>query len=502
MQSTFFKHLLLTGGILLLGSCQQSIECYLVPSVDKASDFHELQPHNSAALMLARNEAEHIQLVFKGQIGETYTLRRTTKDNGIQYSCRQIMPVYGFDDALVPVEDDKVLLTDTIAKLWITYRTTDKTVPGKYNEQLIIAGNGKQQKIKLDLHVYDVTLPTTPSIPATFGIIEKNLIDSTSEEQTLKNKLEWAELCLDYRMNPYFSTWLANSMRHEASSSPWKWDNPRTLAFLADPRFNRFAIPYHSLSHDELDGMLQLLEKHQLLDRAYFYLWDEPAYMNEYRLIGQYAREIHSLKPEAKVLTTFYCGPKDGPYKDKLFSVFDLWQGDTQIFAMSAWALQGNEANADTCRSLLKENEEWWTYVCMGPGENQPNLLLSMTGYQHRAVLWRSWKERTTGFLYWAVNAYAETDTLAFRKDLPEGDGILIYPGRYFHCEHPVVSIRMERWRDSMEDYEYLALLEKKIGRAKSETLVQSIYSNPNEFTQNSHEIEKFRESVLEILCQ
>ena len=383
MQSTFFKHLLLTGGILLLGSCQQSIECYLVPSVDKASDFHELQPHNSAALMLARNEAEHIQLVFKGQIGETYTLRRTTKDNGIQYSCRQIMPVYGFDDALVPVEDDKVLLTDTIAKLWITYRTTDKTVPGKYNEQLIIAGNGKQQKIKLDLHVYDVTLPTTPSIPATFGIIEKNLIDSTSEEQTLKNKLEWAELCLDYRMNPYFSTWLANSMRHEASSSPWKWDNPRTLAFLADPRFNRFAIPYHSLSHDELDGMLQLLEKHQLLDRAYFYLWDEPAYMNEYRLIGQYAREIHSIKPEAKVLTTFYCGPKDGPYKDKLFSVFDLWQGDTQIFAMSAWALQGNEANADTCRSLLKDNEEWWTYVCMGPGESQPNLLLSMTGYQH-----------------------------------------------------------------------------------------------------------------------
>lgn len=502
MQHTFFKPLFLAGSVLLLGSCQQSIECYLVPSVDKAADFQTLQPHNSGSLSLARNEAEHIQLVFKGQAGESYTIERTTDNDEIDYSCRKIEAVYGFDDALVPVEDETVVLTDSVAKLWITYRTSDETQPGKYKEQLIIAGNGKRQKINLDLHVYDVTLPTTPSIPATFGIIEKNLVDSASEEQTLENKQEWAELCLDYRMNPYFSTWLANTMRHEASSSPWKWNDPRTLDYLADPRFNRVAVPYHSLAHNELDSMLQMLKKNNLLDKAYFYLWDEPAYMKEYSLIAQYAREIHSIMPEAKVLTTFYCGPKDGPRKDQLFSVFDLWRGDTQIFSMSAWALQANEANADTCRAMLKDNEEWWTYVCMGPGEEQPNLLLSMDGYQHRAVLWRSWKERTTGFLYWAVNAYAETDTLAFRKDLPEGDGVLIYPGKYFDCEHPVVSVRMERWRDSMEDYEYLTLLEKKIGRAKSETLVQSIYNNPSEYTHNSNEIEKFRGSVLEILCQ
>ena len=202
--------------------------------------------------------------------------------------------------------------------------------------------------------MYDTALPSTPSLPAAFGIIEKNLIDSTSKEQTLQNKLEWAELCLDYRMNPYFSTWLANSMKHEASSSPWKWNDKRTVPFLSDKRFNRFAVPYHSLSHNELDSLLQRLKQTDLLDKSYFYLWDEPAYMKEYHLIGQYSQEIHKLMPEAKVLTTFYCGPKDGKYKDRLFSVFDLWRGDTQIFSMSAWALQANEANADTCRSLLR----------------------------------------------------------------------------------------------------------------------------------------------------
>lgn len=83
---------------------------------------------------------------------------------------------------------------------YIPYGRVDR--PGKYEEQISIDGNGKRQKIKIDLQVYDTALPSTPSLPAAFGIIEKNLIDSTSEEQTLQNKLEWAELCLDYRMIP------------------------------------------------------------------------------------------------------------------------------------------------------------------------------------------------------------------------------------------------------------------------------------------------------------
>ena len=500
MQYASFRIVAAIIGAALLSSCQQSIECYLIPSVDKTTDYPNRQPLSTGSLSLAKNEAEHIQLVFKGNEGEKYYIRRSNDNPLIMYSCRQIESVHGFDDALIPIQDGQITLTDSVAKLWLTFRTTDKTQPGRYKEQIEIEGNGKHQNIKRDLQVYDETLPVTPSIPATYGIIAKNLVDSSSEEETLKINLEWAELCLDYRMNPYFSTWLANTMRHEASSSPWKWDDPRTLPFLSDKRFNRVAVPYHSLSHDELDSMLQQLKQNDLIKKSYFYLWDEPAYMKEYGLIGQYAKEIHRLMPEAKVLTTFYCGPKDGKYKDNLFSIFDLWRGDTQIYSMSAWALQANEANADTCRSLLKGDEEWWTYVCMGPGEEQPNLLLSMDGYQHRAVLWRSWKERTTGFLYWAVNAYAETDTLAFRKDLPEGDGVLIYPGKYFGCEHPVVSIRMERWRDSMEDYEYLTSLEKKIGRAKCESLFHSIYKTPNEYSKNSSEIEDFRKSVLEIL--
>ena len=250
MQHHLFYRLLIISCTFFLISCQQTIECYLIPSTEKASDFYKVQPRNSGTLFLAKNEAEHIQIVFKGCPGETYKIHRNENaDNSIRYSCRQIKSVYGFDDALVPIDGEQVTLNDSIAKLWITFRTAESTRPGKYEEQISIDGNGKRQKIKIDLQVYDTTLPSTPSLPAAFGIIEKNLIDSASKEQTLQNKLGWAELCLDYRMNPYFSTWLANSMKHEASSSPWKWNDKRTVPFLSDKRFNRFAVPYHSLSH-------------------------------------------------------------------------------------------------------------------------------------------------------------------------------------------------------------------------------------------------------------
>ena len=149
MQHHLFYRLLIISCTFFLISCQQTIECYLIPSTDKASDFHKVQPQNSGTLFLAKNEAEHIQIVFKGFPGETYKIHRNENaDNSIRYSCRQIKSVYGFDDALVPIDGEQVTLNDSIAKLWITFRTAESTRPGKYEEQISIDGNGKRQKIK------------------------------------------------------------------------------------------------------------------------------------------------------------------------------------------------------------------------------------------------------------------------------------------------------------------------------------------------------------------
>ena len=128
MQHHLFYRLLIISCTFFLISCQQTIECYLIPSTEKASDFYKVQPRNSGTLFLAKNEAEHIQIVFTGCPGETYKIHRNgNDDNSIRYSCRQIKSVYGFDDALVPIDGEQVTLNDSIAKLWIPYGRVDPT---------------------------------------------------------------------------------------------------------------------------------------------------------------------------------------------------------------------------------------------------------------------------------------------------------------------------------------------------------------------------------------
>ncbi|MCH98046.1 alpha-13-mannosyl-glycoprotein 2-beta-N-acetylglucosaminyltransferase, partial [Trifolium medium] len=92
---------------------------------------------------------------------------------------------------------------------------------------------------------------------------------------------------------------------------------------------------------------------------------------------------------------------------------------------------------------------EWWTYVCMGPSDPHPNWHLGMRGTQHRAVMWRVWKEGGTGFLYWGANCYEKATVasaeIKFRHGLPPGDGVLYYPGEVFSTNQPVASLRLER---------------------------------------------------------
>lgn len=485
--------------VSFMTGCKPALDCYILPSVESVDCYQAYSCSSEAHVTMARNESEHFQIVFKGSPGAGYSISRKDGQSQIAFQCHQLSSVNQYKDALVPC-DGQINLTDSIGVAWITYNTTAETVPGSYQEVIVVEGEGMKQNIQVTIDVHETTLPVTPSIPAVFGIVTKYLTDPQSEEKTVLNKEKWAELCLSYRMNPYFSTWLEGSMRHEASSSPYRWNDQRTKRFLSDPRFSRFALPFHSLSDEELKNMLHEAMETGMLDKSYFYLWDEPSLMEEYAMLKQYSKRIHDIAPEAKILTTFYCGPKEGLRKDDLFAVFDLWKGDTQIYSMSNWALQNDESNAAKSRSLLRGNEEWWTYVCMGPGEKQPNLLLEMTGFQHRAVMWRSWKDQTTGFLYWAVNAYGDANAMTFRDDLPDGDGVLVYPGKEFDYDGLVVSVRMERWRDSMEDYEYLALLEKRIGRSDAEKIFSEIYRGPSDYTSSVAQIEKFRSRVLGVL--
>lgn len=505
------RNQLVAGWVLVLawtlgGNGAVAGDAWVLHSTAGLAEATTPEATGTASLELARNETESVQVVVLPAVTEKLTVRSSLDIPGLAMTCREIADVQGYDDALIARSTFSGRKGEPL-KLWVSYATTAECEPGAYRDTFVLEGGAEKFEVTVDLRVHPVILPRTPSIPAVFGIQDQMFttayrLPPGSRRSAMMAR--WAELLLDYRISPYFFSWVGGSMQHEAYASPWPLSDKRTMALLSDERFRRIAMPFYSLTEPQLSASVELLRRHGLVDKVFYYLWDEPTRTEEYAKIRAAADRIHAVAPEADVLTTFYCGPENEGAKGDVYSVFPLWRGATQIYSMSTWALGGREENAARCRAALQGDEEWWTYVCMAPGDPHPNVHLKMTGMQHRAVMWRAWKEGGTGFLYWAVNIFEPPqqrgERLRFREDVPPGDGLLVYPGELFGASGPAASVRLERWRDGFEDYELLVQIEQEYGREAALKLLAEVYQNPDRFTQSAEAVERFRQQALKAL--
>lgn len=479
--------------------------------VHSSGDINHFRFHESGTsveLFSARREQEHTQIAVELPASvESLTVRNRLDDPHITFTAYEILRVGDWDDVLRPVSQH-VDAKNGVVKLWITYNTMAHARPGEYHDVIELTAGDTVLSVPVAITVNEFVIPLKKSIPLVMGIAQAmfdEMLDYADEEAKTQAMLEYLEMLLEHRMDPYFAVWLQRH-EHEAYSSPWPMDDPRTEELFADPRFTKVALPFFSLNDEELGQMINRLKIQGLYDKAYFYLADEPYYFAHYEELEGHAERLHRFDLNANILTSFFCGPRDGPEetKDDLFSVFDLWRDHTRIFCMSAWALQMDESLAEKSINLLEEGQEWWTYTCMGPGGFQPNTLLDQRPIQNRAVMWRTWKEGSTGFLYWAVNSFRlDADGgFIFRPVLPEGDGLKIYPGEFFGTKGPLPSVRLKRWLDGIEDYEYLRAVEIIHGRETAEKLLEKVYQGPITYTASTDDIEAFKRKAVEYILE
>ncbi|GAV75355.1 DUF4091 domain-containing protein [Cephalotus follicularis] len=373
--------------------------------------------------------------------------------------------------------------------------------------------------LKLRLTIWDFILPATPSLPAVFGISDTVIEDRFGVEhgsdewyEALDQHFKWL---LQYRISPYFCRW-GDSMRVLTYTCPWPADHRKSDEYLSDPRLAAYAVPYtravfgNDAAKDYLQKTIDVLRTKPHWKKAYFYLWDEPLNMEQYDSIRSMASEIHANAPDARVLTTYYCGPSDAPLAPTPFEAFvkvpKFLRPHTQIYCTSEWVLGNREDLVkDIIAELQPENsEEWWTYVCMGPSDPQPNWHLGMRGTQHRAVMWRVWKEGGTGFLYWGANCYEKATIpsaeIRFRHGLPPGDGVLFYPGEVFSSScQPVASVRLERILSGLQDIEYLQLYTSRYGRDEGLAILErtGVYQGPEHYALEHTPIDAMRGEIF-----
>ncbi|XP_073019816.1 uncharacterized protein [Primulina eburnea] len=496
------------------------------------------------SLLAARNERESVQIALRPKVswaGSSFAgtvqmqcsdLRSTFGDSrlvaGESITVRRVVPILGVPDALVPLEVPVFQLTlfpgETTA-IWVSIDVPTAQPPDNGSVDMMDedAISNLSIRVKLSLTVWDFILPVTPSLPAVIGISDTVIEDRFGVEhgssqwyEALDQHFKWL---LQYKISPYFCRW-GEGMRVLTYSCPWPADHPKSDEYFGDPRLAAYAVPCRPVvscgdtAKDFLQREVEILRTKNHWRKAYFYLWDEPLNLEHYNAIRDMASEIHAYAPDARIMTTYYCGPSDAPLASNNFEAFvkvpEFLRPHTQIYCTSEWVIGNREDLAkDIIAEIQPENgEEWWTYVCMGPSDPHPNWHLGMRGTQHRAVMWRVWKEGGTGFLYWGANCYEKATVpsaeIRFRRGLPPGDGVLYYPGQVFSSSpEPVASLRLERLLSGLQDIEYLKYYSSRFGREEGLHLLErtGMYLGPERYTHDHMPIDIMRAEVFRT-CQ
>ncbi|KAH9692888.1 DUF4091 domain-containing protein [Citrus sinensis] len=478
------------------------VHVWCMPSTANVGPQEMPRPLEPINLLAARNERESVQIALRPKVSwsssstagvvqvQCSDLCSASGDRlvvGQSLMLRRVVPILGVPDALVPLD----LPVCQISLL-----------PGLSSQCL---GKGEKHRLFMELrncldNVEPIEGKPLHEVISDTVIEDRFGVRHGSDEwyEALDQHFKWL---LQYRISPFFCRW-GESMRVLTYTCPWPADHPKSDEYFSDPRLAAYAVPYSPVlssndgAKDYVRKEIELLRTKAHWKKAYFYLWDEPLNMEHYSSVRNMASELHAYAPDARVLTTYYCGPSDAPLGPTPFESFvkvpKFLRPHTQIYCTSEWVLGNREDLVkDIVTELQPENgEEWWTYVCMGPSDPHPNWHLGMRGSQHRAVMWRVWKEGGTGFLYWGANCYEKATVpsaeIRFRRGLPPGDGVLFYPGEVFSSSRqPVASLRLERILSGLQDIEYLNLYASRYGRDEGLALLEKTgtYLGPERYT-------------------
>ena len=247
------------------------------------------------------------------------------------------------------------------------------------------------------------------------------------------------------------------------------------------------------------------------LEKAHFYVFDEPTDTAKLNAAAETAKRVKALCPEIDVLVTFFTNVKCNNQQDQIDFMTDFV--DVYCAKSAAWDTDwlADPLNKgyfgdrmDTLKSL--GNKVWW-YVCWEPVE-YCNLFANEMGVRHRQLFWQQYANNVDGFLYWWSNYWTSVlhpSKNAVYSDNPQGvrvygDGVLLYPGLDFGIQGPVASLRLECIRNGVEDFDLLKLAEQQLGKEWVLEQIGKVSPSLSEFTTSNELFSSVRKDIGDAL--
>ena len=376
---------------------------------------------------------------------------------------------------------------------WITVYASRSTDAGDKQVKLRIrADNSESKELTINIHVYDFTLPDKPSLPTAMAWQGKNDIQQIYEEtaswpERESNSRHILKKEFDYLIDKYrlFPDRIygggSGFLRREFQERGWidfsnlmagptyfKKNEKNGDYYVFDKKLSEFMPDYLKNLKNRFNKLPE-----EMKQNVFTYVCDEVPFERFNIAMKRILEPIKKEVPGIKIVIDSFGDAIYPNYNEKFANLIDV------LCYYQFWSSKGSDGRNSSyakARDFLHKNGKkiWW--VITGTTPMEINWLIESKLISTRLLLgFTSYKLKSDGLLYWDIASWADGGknnhgpiklvkgsycnfhyNLSDPRYVHNGAGILILPGP----ETIIPTIRLANFRDGMEDYEYLKILE------------------------------------------
>lgn len=407
----------------------------------------------------------------------------TNEANAAGYRRRGYFPRAGwYPDVILEHVRAADVAADTAQSFWVRVKCPRDQKAGVYKGVVEVSAAGvRPLRLKLTVRVNGFELPKLPMLPVAMNFnpggstgwlpTDAEFAERTAAKEDpsaprniwKKRKMEWVDFLADYLITYDFLYRVSRAKRDPVPD----WE--ALMRLKGQGRLGPFNLAYWGKRGDGEKAMRDWREKSLpyyrkicdrakelgILDKGFFYGNDE-CNPDTFPAIRRQADLLHEAFPGVPLFTTA---------RDRDFGI------GTNSLANVEWfcPLTGRYDYKRAEKARATGRKIWW-YVCDGPTWNCANLHIENKPIDARSLLGaQSLFYKADGFLYWQVGKWHSPRTLGENPFTDwvaascfgfNGEGCIAGVGP---DGIPLPTVRLENFRDGLEDYAYVALLKKKI---------------------------------------
>ena len=357
-----------------------------------------------------------------------------------------------------------------VQSFWIRVHCPESHKAGEYKGSLVVSAEGVGPvRIPLTIRVNDFTIGRASPLPMAITFHPPQIKSRGPQSPCFmwkRRRQEWGDFLADYfitmddlyngegRVEPLpFDIW--ERLKEQGRLGLFNlgnWMYPKSTNEDDVAQWRADTIPRLRRAYDEVKA-------HGLLDHAYCYGCDEVK-KDKFPLVRIAVRELKEALPGVPISTTAF---------DHEFGV------GTELDCVDWFTPETHYYDMDKAIASRKAGHQVWWYICCGPHAPFANMFVECQAIEGRILMGaQTVRMRPDGFLYYQISLwrgqkcietgpFTEWDPCSWTTYNGDGSWTCVGPDG-----KPIPTIRLENFRDGLEDYAYAKILENMLREVES----------------------------------